>query len=258
MAETVHPTVIKIMQMLPEDPSQRLEIALQLVRHVVHIEQRANRNRLVESVNAAASQSEEKVRMLMAKLAQCQQREQKILVENADMHSQLDKFDAIRSSRLRPQNLHQVPDQMTNASETLRISQLHDRPNFMAVPTTSTKDQHADIVAAIDQRVGRKKASESPEIIHATERKHEPVSYSWQPQQSKVTTLEDGKDFFKLCRKRLTPESFSRFIAQVRSLNTQTISREEVVSNAKDLFGTNNQDLVLQLQNLLFSTPSDL
>ncbi|XP_042483413.1 uncharacterized protein At4g15545-like [Macadamia integrifolia] len=61
----------------------------------------------------------------------------------------------------------------------------------------------------------------------------------------------DGKEFFRQARSRLSYEQFSAFLANIKELNAQRQSREETLTKAEEIFGTDNKDLYLSFQGLL-------
>ncbi|KAJ4980972.1 hypothetical protein NE237_031809 [Protea cynaroides] len=61
----------------------------------------------------------------------------------------------------------------------------------------------------------------------------------------------DGKEFFRQARSRLSYEQFSAFLANIKELNAQKQSREETLTKAEEIFGTDNKDLYLSFQGLL-------
>lgn len=61
----------------------------------------------------------------------------------------------------------------------------------------------------------------------------------------------DGKAFFRQARLKLQHESFNHFLASIKRLNNQEQTREETLAEARRLFGTENQDLYGDFENLL-------
>ncbi|KAF8026879.1 hypothetical protein BT93_F3389 [Corymbia citriodora subsp. variegata] len=64
-------------------------------------------------------------------------------------------------------------------------------------------------------------------------------------------TRIDGKEFFRQARTRLSYEQFSAFLANIKELNAQKQTREETLTKAEEIFGTDNKDLYLSFQGLL-------
>uniref|UniRef100_A0A1D1YX28 Phenylalanine--tRNA ligase beta subunit n=1 Tax=Anthurium amnicola TaxID=1678845 RepID=A0A1D1YX28_9ARAE len=62
----------------------------------------------------------------------------------------------------------------------------------------------------------------------------------------------DGKEFFRQARNRLSYEQFGAFLANIKELNAHRQSREETLKKAEDIFGTDNKDLYLSFQGLLY------
>ncbi|EOD41061.1 hypothetical protein EMIHUDRAFT_454089 [Emiliania huxleyi CCMP1516] len=60
-----------------------------------------------------------------------------------------------------------------------------------------------------------------------------------------------GKEFFRAARLRLSYEQFSAFLASIKRLNDHAQTREETVSQAGAIFGTEHRDLWLAFQGLL-------
>jgi len=63
----------------------------------------------------------------------------------------------------------------------------------------------------------------------------------------------DGKAFFRLARGRLSGEAFNQFLSSIKRLNNQQQSREDTLSEARALFGPENNDLYANFENLLNS-----
>ncbi|KAK9093589.1 hypothetical protein Syun_028500 [Stephania yunnanensis] len=61
----------------------------------------------------------------------------------------------------------------------------------------------------------------------------------------------DGKEFFRQARSRLSYEQFSAFLANIKELNAQRQSREDMLKKAEEIFGLENKDLYLSFQGLL-------
>ena len=68
-----------------------------------------------------------------------------------------------------------------------------------------------------------------------------------QPAQEGV----DGKTFFRTARNRLTYEGFNSFLSAIKRLNSHQSSKEEVVLEAKKIFGTENGDLMTDFLQLI-------
>ncbi|EOD26225.1 hypothetical protein EMIHUDRAFT_236932 [Emiliania huxleyi CCMP1516] len=60
-----------------------------------------------------------------------------------------------------------------------------------------------------------------------------------------------GQEFFRAARLRLSYEQFSAFLASIKRLNDHAQTREETVSQAGAIFGTEHRDLWLAFQGLL-------
>ncbi|KAK9088132.1 hypothetical protein Scep_027214 [Stephania cephalantha] len=61
----------------------------------------------------------------------------------------------------------------------------------------------------------------------------------------------DGKEFFRQARSRLSYEQFSAFLTNIKELNAQRQSREDMLKKAEEIFGLENKDLYLSFQGLL-------
>ncbi|KAE9617091.1 hypothetical protein Lalb_Chr03g0031741 [Lupinus albus] len=62
----------------------------------------------------------------------------------------------------------------------------------------------------------------------------------------------DGKEFFRQARSRLSYEQFSAFLANIKELNAKKQTREETLRKADEIFGSDNKDLYLSFQGLLY------
>ncbi|TVU15742.1 hypothetical protein EJB05_39280 [Eragrostis curvula] len=61
----------------------------------------------------------------------------------------------------------------------------------------------------------------------------------------------DGKEFFRQARTRLSYEQFGAFLANIKDFNAQKQSREDTLSKAEEIFGTEHKDLYISFQNML-------
>ncbi|KAJ1272777.1 hypothetical protein BS78_06G228100 [Paspalum vaginatum] len=61
----------------------------------------------------------------------------------------------------------------------------------------------------------------------------------------------DGKEFFRQARTRLSYEQFGAFLANIKEFNAQQQSREDTLSKAEEIFGTEHKDLYISFQNML-------
>jgi len=61
----------------------------------------------------------------------------------------------------------------------------------------------------------------------------------------------DGKEFFRQARTRLSYEQFGAFLANIKEFNAQKQSREDTLSKAEEIFGTEHNDLYISFQNML-------
>jgi len=61
----------------------------------------------------------------------------------------------------------------------------------------------------------------------------------------------DGKQFFRQARSRLSYEAFNLFLASIKRLNNQQQTREDTLAEAKNIFGTELQDLYKDFELLL-------
>ncbi|KAL6843705.1 hypothetical protein ACP4OV_026276 [Aristida adscensionis] len=61
----------------------------------------------------------------------------------------------------------------------------------------------------------------------------------------------DGKEFFRQARTRLSYEQFGAFLSNIKEFNAQKQSREDTLSKAEEIFGTEHKDLYISFQNML-------
>jgi len=61
----------------------------------------------------------------------------------------------------------------------------------------------------------------------------------------------DGKEFFRRARSQLSYEAFNLFLASIKRLNNQQQSREDTLEEARNIFGTELQDLYRDFETLL-------
>lgn len=61
----------------------------------------------------------------------------------------------------------------------------------------------------------------------------------------------DGKTFFRTARSRLSYEGFNSFLGAIKRLNSHQSSKDEVVLEAKKIFGTENGDLMADFLQLI-------
>lgn len=73
------------------------------------------------------------------------------------------------------------------------------------------------------------------------------------PQRRSYSGLSriDGKEFFRQARTRLSYEQFGAFLANIKEFNAQKQSREDALSKAEEIFGTEHKDLYISFQNML-------
>jgi len=68
---------------------------------------------------------------------------------------------------------------------------------------------------------------------------------------SNGSPVVDGKQFFRQARSRLSYEAFNLFLASIKRLNNQQQTREDTLAEAKNIFGTELQDLYKDFELLL-------
>ena len=61
---------------------------------------------------------------------------------------------------------------------------------------------------------------------------------------SSSTQGVDGKAFFRAARGRLSYESFNNFLGAIKRLNAHQVSKEEVIEEARGIFGPDGRDLL--------------
>eukprot|EP00873_Tetraselmis_striata_P022429 jgi/Tetstr1/442693/TSEL_030784.t1 len=71
------------------------------------------------------------------------------------------------------------------------------------------------------------------------------------PTSSSSSPRMDGKEFFRQARARLSYEQFSHFLQNIKELNAGRQSREDTLSKARDIFGSENGDLYASFEGLL-------
>ena len=59
------------------------------------------------------------------------------------------------------------------------------------------------------------------------------------------------QEFFRVARARLSPETFTAFLASIKALNAHTRTRAQTLEDAQILFGQHNMDLYTQFESLL-------
>ncbi|MQL75551.1 hypothetical protein Taro_007914 [Colocasia esculenta] len=66
------------------------------------------------------------------------------------------------------------------------------------------------------------------------------------------TSRIDGKEFFFQVRNRLSYEQFGAFLSNIKEFNSHRQSREDTLTKAGEIFGTDNEDLYLSFKGLLY------
>ncbi|XP_012572356.1 uncharacterized protein At4g15545-like [Cicer arietinum] len=64
-------------------------------------------------------------------------------------------------------------------------------------------------------------------------------------------TRVDGKEFFRQVRSRLSYEQFGAFLANVKELNSNKLTKEETLKKADEIFGPENKDLYTIFEGLI-------
>ncbi len=59
------------------------------------------------------------------------------------------------------------------------------------------------------------------------------------------------QEFFRVARARLSPDTFTAFLASIKALNAHTRTRGQTLEDAQILFGASNSDLYVQFESLL-------
>ncbi|KAK3143712.1 hypothetical protein QOZ80_4AG0303980 [Eleusine coracana subsp. coracana] len=111
-------------------------------------------------------------------------------------------------------------------------------PKFLSGPTSPTRSR-SEVQSTFSSWQGSSShqysAPTSPPQRH---------SYSGRPRI-------DGKEFFRQARTRLSYEQFGAFLANIKEFNAQKQSREDTLSKAEEIFGTEHKDLYISFQNML-------
>ncbi|GBG60652.1 hypothetical protein CBR_g11877 [Chara braunii] len=75
--------------------------------------------------------------------------------------------------------------------------------------------------------------------------------YSNNPSQHLKTLRVEGKEFFRVAKKRLPYEEFLLFLQHIKELNAHKITREEMLRRASGIFGPDNRDLYMIFDGLM-------
>ncbi|CAD6259624.1 unnamed protein product [Miscanthus lutarioriparius] len=109
-------------------------------------------------------------------------------------------------------------------------------PKFLSGPTSPTKTQSEGQLTFSSWQ-----GSSSHQYSAPTSQRH---SFTGRPRI-------DGKEFFRQARTGLSYEQFGAFLANIKEFNAQKQSREDTLSKAEEIFGTEHKDLYISFQNML-------
>ncbi|KAM0839373.1 hypothetical protein ACQ4PT_060360 [Festuca glaucescens] len=124
-----------------------------------------------------------------------------------------------------------------SGGSTLTYSTGPSTPKFYSGPTSPTKSR-TEGQSAFSSWNGSSHQYSAP--VSPPERR----SFSGRPRI-------DGKEFFRQARTRLSYEQFGAFLANIKEFNAQKQSREDTLSKAEEIFGTEHKDLYISFQSML-------
>ena len=248
----------KILALLPADDLEvHLDVAMALMARVVKKTEECAREAEMKNLERVENAHKEKQQKLETRFRNICEVNGRLSDENERLRTELAKLDAIRTS---VKNIGRGPSRAVEVepvtSQALHRSQIYAHTGEMTAPasaawgTSAAHESSAEnLVAAIDSRLsGNVTAPLSPSrpSIAATKAR---VSAG----ASGGSSVVDGKEFFRECRMRLDSGAFEEFISEIRNLNIQSVSRDDVFTKAKGIFGNNNYDLLRKLHLLLYS-----
>ncbi|KAL3901359.1 MAG: hypothetical protein SGCHY_000667 [Lobulomycetales sp.] len=76
----------------------------------------------------------------------------------------------------------------------------------------------------------------------------ESLSQSTQPARSKII---DGKEFFKVAKETLSRQQFDALLSNVKSLNSRSLNKFQVVGNMREALGPEHNDILLSFERML-------
>ena len=260
----------KIIALFPINFTDRIALLAALQNHILQEELQNARNDHRTRELASAQRT-----------SQIQSKNSELAAENKRLRDELSKLDLIRISvrdittSHDPSSTYNIPTPTqataspggkndyldtviyngTTASPGggdvgLSFSELSRVPN-------SPPQQHGDLLAQLDRNITR--ASRSPAVSYNSNKTYENRSYNNTIATTSTSTTDSprsiasGKAFFRECRHRLDKASFTLFIADIRGLKVNAITREEVFQKASTMFGDDNKDLSNQLRGLLYT-----
>ena len=102
----------------------------------------------------------------------------------------------------------------------------------------------------------REEEEPGPSVVHTSGLPTRPMAFSHQPPSppSARPGAIDGKAFFAEVRKVATIEEFNRFLVAIKKLNHHASTREEIIAEAREIFGNKHPQLLQDFQLLVNRT----
>lgn len=247
---------------LPQDCEDQMQLGIRIVQNAYAnkasgMEQEIRTLRLTcEEQRTSLSTIQKQKSILEVELVESHQRSQQLAEENKELFKTV---QSLRKQIARLEGLKQVIStslQDDNDKEAeIGDTRILTSDNYLqsAIPlTTNYVGQGSRMLAAEGMNVGRPPSLQQHVLRGYSDLSPGAVSPGMAaPVASPGVAQIDGKAFFRQAKNKLSFEKFNEFLACIKRLNSQMQTREETLSEAKRIFGAQQQDLYVEFECLL-------
>lgn len=128
-------------------------------------------------------------------------------------------------------------------SATQRISDLEEENSELATNLDSMQQTKVRLEVFKNKLLATLRETDETYLPESLNSPRSPYSPSQSPNSLMNNSYVDGKKFFAEARERLSFSNFNTFLSYIRKLNQNSISKEKVILEVKEIFGNQNQDL---------------
>lgn len=263
------------MSSLPEQHEDQLALGFRMIQNAYNskvqtLEQELRGLRLsFDEQKTQAQTLQRKNSALEVELVEGHQKVQQLAEENKELFKTVQQLrrQLQRLEGLKKRVLESISDEQ--AAEHGEDSRLYMRDDYLlgALPATmaSMQGDFSALPAAGASFAGPRSVSPQASAQAPTA----PGAESYRPPQmetpyasasavptepvvaSAAGTPVDGKQFFRQARNSLSYEAFNEFLANIKRLNNQQQSRDETLTEARKIFGPEQQHLYQEFEQLL-------
>lgn len=261
-----------IIEYLPHNPDEQMRLAIQILQKAYRertenlsgeIEQMKQlyreRQQDIQDLKSALSDMETQLQKKDAQIKGLVEENEAVMTEKTQMglqvkrlNRELSKLNKFRMNIIKSINHETLADDLTEPVGLDDLSSDLFSSSFGSNAATSPKNRQFTSPSGRSVRI-----SEDHHVYRSPSADSRTIRQLQSPHNAKVDKDDplgierEGKEFFKRAKSELNFKQFNQFLEIIKKLNSDVLTTDQCLTQARQIFGSQHSDLCRQFENLL-------